>query len=75
MIHVSILENLGCKRTYSSGNAFHLAEYGRQHGTLATSDISDDSSQATLLDGQVDAMNESGGLLIGLGSILFGPSE
>ena len=43
---------------YLSRNTIHLAENGSEEGTLSATDGSDDSSQATLLDGHVDIMNK-----------------
>jgi len=49
-----------------SRNAIHFAEDGREEGALSTTNGSDDGGQATLLDGHVDAVDESVGLLRGL---------
>ena len=66
---------------YLSRNTIHLAEDSSEEGTLSATDGSDDSSQATLLDGDVDIMDEClrflRVLVIGRGTniIFLGPLE
>ena len=64
---------------YLSRNAVHLAEDSREERALSTSNGSDNSGQATLLDGHIDVVDESLGLLSVLvrrrGIILLGPFE
>ena len=66
---------------YLSRNTIHLAEDGSEEGTFSATDGSDDSSQATLLGGHVDTMDEClrflGVLVIGRdgGIVFLGPLE
>jgi len=64
-----------------SRDGVHLAEDRREEGALSTTNGSDNGSQATLLDGHVDVVDKSLGLLGVLvgsksrGIVLLGPLE
>ena len=60
---ISKFPRQGINALHLPRNAIHLAEDGRDKGTLSTTNGSDDGSQATFLDGHADAMDESFGLL------------
>ena len=70
----------GINTIYLSRNAIRLTEDSREEGALSATNGSDNSGQAAFLDGHVDAMDESLGLLGVLvnrirSSILLGPLE
>ena len=49
----------GVNTLYLSRNAVHLAEDSREERALSTTNRSDNGGQATLLNGHVDAVDES----------------
>jgi hypothetical protein len=51
------------KGVYLPGNAAHLTEDSSGEGALSAADGSDNGSETILLDGHVDIMDESAGLL------------
>ena len=65
---VSGCPNQGMHVLCLSGDAVHFPEDSREEGALSTTNGSDDGGQATLLDGHVDIVDESLGLL----SVLVG---